>query len=266
MGEYFKWVNPKKREWIDDESFGDYGFMFSVASTLGNRYTDAACTLLAGPWRGDPVMYVGDYYTPEEGSEIAGLFDGRPYEDALDNFRDVRGLFRCAEGKLSPIWEEGDDLDGDDVPYAGSFDTEVSHYRYAFDKTRGELVNRDAGPVKIVAFHNGEYSWNRLDPLVVLLTPRKNPSEWEGRWCCDEVEMLDELPASEYRDVTRCVRPGWGGHLLFATDEEMAALTASDEFARAREECGITPSSGSLSLPGAVEALLDIAAMKRGAS
>lgn len=38
--------------------------MFGAASVLGNRYTDAACTLLAGPWRNDPVMFVGDYFTP----------------------------------------------------------------------------------------------------------------------------------------------------------------------------------------------------------
>lgn len=39
--------------------------MFGAASVLGNRYTDAACTLLAGPWRNDPVMFVGDYFTPQ---------------------------------------------------------------------------------------------------------------------------------------------------------------------------------------------------------
>ena len=255
MGEYFKWVNPRKREWIDDEPFDDYGFMLSIASYLGNRYTDAACTLIAGPWRGDPVMYIGDYFTPEEGSPIAGLFGGYPYEDALDNFRNVSGSFRCAEGLLRPVWG-----DGDDVPYDGPFDTEVHHYRYALNRTRGEYVDRDAGPVRCVCLYDGKYSWDRLDPLLGLLTPRSKPSEWHGRWCLDEVEMTDEPPEGGYEDVMQGACFGWVGPLLFADDAEMAALTASDEFVRECELRGVMVNErdGDTLLRGAVEVLMDV--------
>ena len=255
MGEYFKWVNPRKREWIDDEPFDDYGFMLSIASYLGNRYTDAACTLIAGPWRGDPVMYIGDYFTPEEGSPIAGLFDGYPYEDALDNFKNVSGSFRCAEGLLRPVWG-----DGDDVPYDGPFDTEVHHYRYALNRTRGEYVDRDAGPVRCVCLYDGKYSWDRLDPLLGLLTPRSKPSEWHGRWCLDEVEMTDEPPEGGYKDVMQGACFGWVGPLLFANDAEMAALTASDEFVRECELRGVKVNErdGDTLLRGAIEVLMDV--------
>lgn len=260
MSQSFYWANAGKREWIDCDPFDDGGFMLNIASYLGNRYTDAASTLLAGPWHGDPVMFIGDYFNPVEGSALAGLFDGYPMDDIFDNFKNVGGIFRCAEGKLRPPWEDGDDPDGDDVPYEGAFNTEICHFRYALDRTRGEYVDRDAGPVRCVCFYGGAYSWHRLDPLVALLMPRTSPSEWDGRWCCDQVEMLDEMPPGEYRDVARGACGEWPGPLIFATDGEMAKLTSSAEFARLREERGIaTGPGGDVLLRGAIEALLDIA-------
>ena len=135
MGESFYWANPGKREWIDCDPFDDLGFMLNIASYLGNRYTDAACTLLAGPWRGDPVMFVGDHFNPDESPKFGGLFNGHPHDDIFDNFRNVGGVFKCAEGKLRPPWEDGDDPDGDEVSYEGVFNVDVRHFRYAFDKT-----------------------------------------------------------------------------------------------------------------------------------
>ena len=70
MGEYFMWANPKKKEWIEADVFSEFGFTLSIASELGNRYTDAACTLMAGPWRGDPVLFIGDYFNPEKESPV----------------------------------------------------------------------------------------------------------------------------------------------------------------------------------------------------
>ena len=32
MGTYYMWVNPAKREWIDDAPFDDFGYMMSIAS------------------------------------------------------------------------------------------------------------------------------------------------------------------------------------------------------------------------------------------
>lgn len=78
MSQYFIWANPKKKEWIECDPFDEYGFMFGAASVLGNRYTDAACTLLAGPWRNGPVMFVGDYFAPKDGNRLRDLFEGYP--------------------------------------------------------------------------------------------------------------------------------------------------------------------------------------------
>ncbi len=246
MSEYFMWVNPKKKELIEDEPFDEYGYRSFRASTLGCLYTDAACTLLAGRWRGDPIAYLGDYYEPKEGSEIAAFFDEYPndesfYDKAEDYFENIGGLFRCAEGKTRRVF---DDLRYDelyrDVPYEGSFSMEVRHFRYALNRTRGEYVDRDAGPVKLILVGDGGITWDRADPMVPLLTLGGSPWGWDGRWCCDEVEVLDELPVGEFEDITK---GGWTESLacfLFVTDEEMAALVSSDEFARGLEREGIS--------------------------
>ncbi len=259
MGEYFTWVNPKKGEWIDHEPFSECGFVFNVAACLGDRYTDAACTLLAGPWRGDPVMFVGDYFDPGEGSRTGALFDGYPCDDIFDNFRNVTGLFKCAEGMLSPVF--GPSPGDDDVPYEGPFELEVRHYRYAVNRTRGEYVDRDLGPVRHVCLWHGEYSWARVDPLLPLLTPRNAGGDAEGRWCCDEIEVADELPFGDWRDVA-CEACAWWGDcgLLYATDAEMQALIASEEFAQASAEGRVKPrGDDSIDLSGAVEVLRGIA-------
>ena len=97
--------------------------------------TDAACTMIAGPWRGDTVIYVGDYWTEdsfddERSRRLFAKFDGYPYEDILKRFKNVTGHFEEAQGH-----KYGDYLHfekrGDvfDEPYTGSFDLRVRSWR-----------------------------------------------------------------------------------------------------------------------------------------
>ena len=95
---------------------------------------------------------------------------------------------------------------------------------------------------------------------MILLTPRTRPSEWDGRWCGDQIEMVEDLPVGECWDVAPDECGEWLVRLIFATNDEMVRLTSSVEFARLREKRGITVgTNGSILLHGAVEALLDIA-------
>ena len=56
MGQYYIWANPDKREYIDDEPFGGTGFALGCSVAVGQPMTDAACTMIAGPWHGDTVI------------------------------------------------------------------------------------------------------------------------------------------------------------------------------------------------------------------
>lgn len=266
MSQYFIWANPKKKEWIECDPFDEYGFMFGAASVLGNRYTDAACTLLAEPWRNDPVMFVGDYFTPKDGNRLRDLFGGYPYDAILDNFREVTGLFSDARGLSSAVYDKN--ISSEDIPYNGPFNIEVHHYRYALNKTRHEFVDRDQGPISAIFDNDDKNSWFRLDPLVLLLTPRTDPDEWEGRWCCDEVTMQDEAPdpASGLKNVTVSACGPWAHkHLLFASDEEVSRLASSAAFKRELRAKSIEKEPhGSIELKGAVEVLIELFSKQEG--
>lgn len=258
MGEYFMWANPKKKEWIEANVFSEFGFMFGIASKLGDRYTDAACTLMAGPWSGDPVLFIGDYFNPEKESPVGKLFGGYPYETVLDSFVDVSSLFSDSRGLMRAVY--GDAPNSDEVPYDGLFELDVHHYRYAVNKTRGEYVDRNRAPVDSVCLVDGAYSWFRIDPIPLLLSPCDDvEEEWRGRWCCGEVAMCDEIPEGSFKDVTVNSCSWWNRSLLFASDEEITRLTTCGAFKRGLANRGIVSCpDGGVELHGAVEVLLEL--------
>lgn len=208
MGEYYLWANPRRREFISHAPFEDYGFMMSCASTQPCTTTDAACTMIAAAWHGDPVVFVGDYwgsFPPRDKSErrIAALFDGYAYEDVVSRFSDVTGHFPESRGKSHPGSVLAGDSGEQDVPYCGPYDLKVRHYRYAVSETRHEFVDREQAPVQSVyQVSNGEYRWLRMDPIPTLFSPDFGPDGWCGRWCLDLVNMTNQQPGDCYRDVT----------------------------------------------------------------
>lgn len=145
---------------------------------------------------------------------------------------------------------------------------EVHHYRYALNKTRHEFVDRDQGPISAILDNDGKHSWLRLDPLVSLLTPRTDPDEWDGRWCCDEMVMQDEAPdpAPGLRNVTVSACGPWAHkHLLFASDEEVSRLASSATFKHELRARGIEKDpQGSIELKGAVEVLIKLISKQEG--
>ena len=109
--------------------------------------------MIAGPWRGDTVIYVGDYWTgssfdDERSHRLFAKFDGYPYEDILKRFENVTGRFEEARGHKYGDYlhfeERGDVFD---EPYTGPFDLRVRSWRYAVNRTRREFVDRRQGPV-----------------------------------------------------------------------------------------------------------------------
>lgn len=109
--------------------------------------------MIAGPWRGDTVIYVGDYWTEgsfddERSHRLFTKFDGYPYEDILKRFENVTGRFEEARGRKHGDYlhfeERGDVFD---EPYTGPFDLRVRSWRYAVNRTRREFVDRRQGPI-----------------------------------------------------------------------------------------------------------------------
>ena len=270
MGEYYLWANPRRREFISHAPFEDFGFMMSCASAQPCTTTDAACTMIATAWHGDPVVFVGDYWDSfpprdESGRRISALFDGYPYEDVICRFSDVTGHFPESRGKSHPgsVLVSGDDEQ--DVPYDGPYDLDVRHFRFAVSETRHEFVDRGQAPVQSVyQVPNGNYCWFRTDPIPTLFSPDFGPDGWCGHWCLDLVNMTDVRPEHGYRDVTLdALQPDSTEMVdaprVTATDEVIAEVTGSEAFKSELGRRGIVAGAkGDGRLIGAVDAIGDL--------
>jgi|GEM_PF-3318706 hypothetical protein len=268
MGEYFTWVNPKRREHIDIEGnvFDDAGFLFGVACCQPCLTTDAACTLVGSLWHGNPVLFMGDYWPYERrGAQhpLTRLFDGHPYVDALDHFKNVTGVFPQARGKVYPDYQHAGDSEIPEVPYDGPFDVEVKHQRYFVNRTRHEYVDRDLAPLWYVFWDEGTgYGNKRLDPMPALYCPGRIGDEWRGRWCTDVVDASNEQPPAGYRNVSAEACEDTGridGATVTLGDSEVRAILDSPGFERALRVRGIVSAEGkSAVLTGALDVIAEL--------
>ena len=212
MGECFLWTNPTKKQYIAEHDDHDCGFMLSIASLQRCKLTDDACALIAGPWRGCAVAYIGDYFSY-----------GGKYGHSNERFRDVFGSYPY-ELALEKYEELKPDPKG------------TIHYRFALNETRKEYVDRDAGALAaVLELGPGKFDWDRYDPVAPLFSPVWTMDDpVRGRWCFDKVRMVQERPACRYEDISGCfVR--WGKRAM-ASDEELRDVVESAEFARMLEE------------------------------
>lgn len=265
-GQYYIWANPDKREYIDDEPFEGTGFALGCSVAVGQQMTDAACTMIAGPWYGDTVIYVGDYWTEdsfadERSRKLFAKFDGYPYEDILSRFENVTGHFDEARGHKYGDYlhfEERGDVFG--KPYTGPFDLRARSWCYAVNRTRREFVDRRQGPIFNVYRRHGRYEFTRIDPTVLLYAMGTVDEEWSGRWCGDLVDLSDDAPGESYRNVTEEASASLLlGPTIVADDGTVDRALASSEFHAALSARGSSdqPEDGR-SIPGALEVLASL--------
>ena len=210
MGEYFMWANPEKKEYLDEDPFERAGFLLGIATLEGFGYTDAACTMIAGPWHGTPVVFVGDYWYSAKGDgAVAKLFGGYAYDKILNEYENASGRFVEARGLTYEVY--GDNPDAPSAEYRGPFDLAVHRYRYLVNRTRREYVDRQSAPMRNVRCDDGTLTQIREDPVAWLFAPCNVEDEWRGRWCCDLVDPLDEFEPDGSEDATQtaCRACGW---------------------------------------------------------
>lgn len=106
MSTYYTWVNYTKRQYLCDVPFPE-GLKILESSYVDSPKTDAATTLLAGPWRGDPVAFAADdlddYGAIMSLPGYAGLSRVMTYPiDSYDieyEFKEVAGRLTYCRGK-----------------------------------------------------------------------------------------------------------------------------------------------------------------------
>lgn len=178
MGEYFMWANPAKKEYLDDSAFEECGFMLSIAKYTGCITTRAARMLMADRWKGDPVIFLGDYFLrePDRSGKIIGLFHGCPYEEVLETY----------------------------IPLQVNPCDEVEPYRYAIDHKAKEYIDFEEIDLNSNYEKLASVSEFKLDPLPILLAPNRcNPGDFQlGRWCPGAIEVTNLIPPTGYEDIT----------------------------------------------------------------
>lgn len=222
--------------------------------------------MIAGPWHGDTVIYVGDYwiedsFDDERSRRLFAKFDGYPYEDILSRFGNVTGRFHEARGHRCSDYlhseERGDIFDEE---YTGPFDLRVRSWHFAVNRTRHEFVDRRQGPISNVYRWHGRYEFGRIDPTVLLYAMGPVDDEWGGRWCSDLVDMSDNAPEQGYRNVTEEASASWLlGPTIMADDGMVGRALASDEFHAALAARGSSDQlEDGKDIPGALEVLASL--------
>ena len=213
MGEYFEWINVDKRERLEMGAFGS-GFKVMEPCWVGNKDIDAVCTLMSERWRGDLVIFCGDYCCEWPETDAEGLRKKEEYGSALlewaeEEFANITGIFKEAKGLTYMVY--GDD-DRDEAPYEGPFDTDIEHRRFVANHTKRVYYDRTRTPIRCVWPHRlgGDERIVRFDPLPALFAKSNRLSMFcdhkndffEQDWVGDSVEATDDEPPEGYLDVS----------------------------------------------------------------
>ena len=212
MGEYYSWVNVDKKQYIQPVNFNQGSNMFE-SSSVDNPLFGALSSLLANEWKRDHIIYIGDYAVIPEDTDnetlkmlLTGLHSYNVDTDIdgyiTDVFQNVSGLFKAAEPDVRSDIElmiEHDDfeynyfrVDRQD-PFRGLFSRDLAYYRYVINCTRKEYFDTQ-----------NTREWHiDSNPLVILLGYGQRTSfyKYAGLWLGGEIEVSDDKPSDEYRDI-----------------------------------------------------------------
>ena len=214
MGQYYTFVNMDKKEKLYSHSFGS-GLKLMESCYVGNDYMEAISHLLAGPWKGDRVLYCGDYAWGEPGGSayerLHELAKQDPYEFA-EQCKDISTRFAACEGNTA--LESFTNADGRQgfrqVPLEGTFEVKPEHYRYIVNETKGLFVDRDAAPVAWVWAARGDFGITRTDPLPLFMAIGNGlgggdywgPNQGQiGSWAGDAIVPANERPGEGFQEI-----------------------------------------------------------------
>ncbi len=213
MGEYYKWVNVDRREFLSPPEFGYGSKRWETMWREKNELLRALRELLSGEWSGCRVAFLGDEKTvgPDSGNETLQTLYRHTVSygcpgDAADlveeTYRNVDGLFRAAQEEVR--WEIGIWLEeladgnphrfrneyGIDPadPYRGLFERGGRDFRYTLNYTKKLCF---AFPETTVLDRKGrvlEYT----DPLPDLMAYGRAGKT--GAWLGDLIGVADAMP------------------------------------------------------------------------
>jgi len=227
-------MNFDRREQLDVFPF-DTNIERASSCFVGNEYTEALLTLLTGDWAGTANAFVPDCFSAKDLDDTgrppflvraADEFGEYIFDEAEDSFAYVEGQFKLMEGRLRRTYPDDWPLYIDE-PYEGPFDLELSHPRYAVNRTKREYVDRDHTMVWFIRRRPYPFEVVRFDPTPLLLCTDGFLDDYydRGPWLGDYVYASNVHPGDGYRDATRDYIYTIGPERpVYATDDQIKAV------------------------------------------
>ena len=235
MSTGYHWMNFDRREQLSVTPF-DTNIEIWSTCFVGNEYTEAVVSLLAGEWAGDSNAYIPDSFMSRDiedaGSppflvRAAEEFGTDVFDEAEDAFACVEGRFREMDGRMERTYPDDDWPLYIDSPYEGPFDLEFTHPRYLVNRTKREYVDRESTMVWFIRRGPQPFEVLRFDPTPLLLcTKGAMDDHWDhGPWLGDYVYASALHPGEDYRDATRDYVYNEGPlKPVYATDDQIKAV------------------------------------------
>lgn len=207
MGEYFRWANIDKKQYLLPSDF-DYGSKAHESLHKRNAFLRALYELLSTQWCGDQIIFVGDegeippetpYSVLQKLNEQASSEDYFDY--ICDNYRNVSCLFKDAEVEVreeircyledlknghpyASVNEYGIDIND---PFAGLFQKSGKDFRYIINHTKKVYYSLD---ITKILYKDG-YPCEYADPLPMLMAYGR--SVVPGAWLSDVIGVSNEI-------------------------------------------------------------------------
>lgn len=184
MGEYYKWVNVDKKEYISPVDFG-YGSKRWQTLHVGNDFLCALYKLLATDWAGDHIIWLGDELSRLKSSDNVSLEilyqhtlesrnPGSSGDTIDERYINISGTFKEAEKEvrdeleyyLTLIKQYGIRVDD---PFKGFFSREGRDFLYTINHTKKVYFSLDI--TKVLYLNGSECDF--ANPLPILLSHGK---------------------------------------------------------------------------------------------
>ena len=220
MGEYYKWVNVDKKEYISPYEF-DEGNKLYESMLAGNPLIEALYALMAMDWKEDLLVFLGDETSiadndsnpvlrrlAEEQTQAGQTDYIMDYVE--DSYRNISGIFKAAEKEVRreiQFMIDHNDFEYNlykvdrNRPFDGLFERDGQSFRYTVNHTKKEFFDMEA--VLPVQPEMRDKAVVRGNPLPLLMAFGESASDdLLGLWLGDQIEVTDEPPAKTYKDMS----------------------------------------------------------------
>ncbi|MGN1406445.1 MAG: hypothetical protein ACI4WM_09225 [Erysipelotrichaceae bacterium] len=192
----FEWINMDNLESMSNIDFKDhYGAKLHETAWKDCCLLKALYTLMGSDWKGDKVIFMGDYSTSRDWIKYLDLDKCRlsgfnNFDELLEVEKKVAFQFvNCDEEEFSDP-PEYYHLTYDDIRRIGT--REFVYYRYVINEDKKIYIDRENEIL------------GKLDmfPLLMTIAGYDVNDDFIGMWAGDFINVDNTVPGDEYRNAT----------------------------------------------------------------